>query len=120
MAEALRYGVGKVDVEKLKESLIKKDVIVRPYHGCDMATTKEVLAEERAMLEFARDGRGTVRPLNPNWRIKREWLNAGQRDAVRHVLETRDRVAIIKGDAGTGKTQPDAKRRPTAFARAWA
>lgn len=104
LAEALRYGVGKVDVEKLEASLATTDVIVRPLDGREMATTKAVLAEERAMLAFARDSKGTVSPLHPHWRIKREWLNAGQRAAVRHVLETTDRVAIVKGDAGTGKT----------------
>jgi len=104
LAEALKFGLGRVDVEGLKNSLAAEDVIVRSLDGREMATTKSVLAEERAMLSFARAGRGSVSPLNPTWRIKRDWLNAGQRAAVHHVLETRDRVAMVKGDAGTGKT----------------
>jgi len=104
LAEALRYGVGQVDVDTLKASLDGTDVIVRSLNGQEMATTMAVLAEERAMIGFVRSTRGTVKPLCPDWRIQRDWLNAGQRGAVRHVLETRDRVAVIKGDAGTGKT----------------
>ena len=37
-------------------------------------------------------------------RCSREWFNEGQKAAVRHVLGSRDRVMIIRGGAGTGKT----------------
>jgi ATP-dependent exoDNAse (exonuclease V) alpha subunit len=104
LAEALRHGVGQVDVERLKSELNRSDVIVRPLNGREMATTKAVLAEERAMLDYARRGRGRAKPLNKDWTIKRQWLTAGQQAAVRHVLENRDLVTVIKGDAGTGKT----------------
>ncbi|HEX4613166.1 MAG TPA: AAA family ATPase, partial [Urbifossiella sp.] len=33
-----------------------------------------------------------------------DWLNAGQRAAVRHVLTSPDRVMLIRGSAGAGKT----------------
>jgi conjugative relaxase-like TrwC/TraI family protein len=104
LAEALTFGVGKVDVDRLTKSLSKKDVIVRTLDGREMATTKAVLAEERAMLDYARTTKGSVAPLHSGWHIRRQWLNAGQQDAVWHVLETRDRIATIKGNAGTGKT----------------
>ena len=70
-----------------------------------MATTKEMVALEAKMIAFARDGRGRNRPLgDPERPCSREWFNDGQKAAVRHVLGSRDRVMIIRGVAGTGKT----------------
>src|SRR5262245_21172674 len=40
----------------------------------------------------------------PQRPCSREWLNEEQKAAVRHVLGSRDRVMIIRGVAGTGKT----------------
>ena len=104
LAEALRHGVGNVSVAGVQAELARKELIVRPLEGREMATTRAVLAEERAMLDLARSGRGKARPLNPYWKIQRQWLNAGQQAAVKHVLESRDWITVIKGDAGTGKT----------------
>ena len=70
-----------------------------------MVTTPEVLAEEDRLAAFAREGRGTRRPLGiPGRPLRRDWLNAGQRRAVRHILSSRDRVILLRGAAGTGKT----------------
>jgi hypothetical protein len=60
---------------------------------------------EAGLFAFARKGRGRFRPLgDPARPFLRDWLNAGQRAAIRHVLGSRDRVSIIRGAAGTGKT----------------
>src|SRR3984893_15570449 len=70
-----------------------------------MATTKEMLALESKLIDFARQGRGRCRPLgDPERPCSREWFNEGQKAAVRHVLGSRDRVMVIRGVAGTGKT----------------
>ncbi len=70
-----------------------------------MATTKDMLAAESRLIAFARLGRGRFRPLgDPERPITREWLNDGQRAAVRHVLGSRDLVTLVRGAAGTGKT----------------
>ncbi len=42
--------------------------------------------------------RSAIRPCS------RDWFNEGQKAAVSHVLGSRDRVMIIRGVAGTGKT----------------
>jgi len=42
--------------------------------------------------------------MAPGWRISRDFLNDGQKQAVRHVLESTDRVIGIRGVAGSGKT----------------
>src|SRR5580692_11825206 len=64
-----------------------------------------LLSEERRVVDFACKGRGRFRPMGDADRpFTRDWLNAGQKAAVRHVLGSRDRVTIIRGAAGTGKT----------------
>ena len=70
-----------------------------------MAPTPTVLAEEKRMIAFAREGRGTQSQLGDvSRKIGRDWLNDGQRRAVEHVLGSRDRVILIRGAAGVGKT----------------
>lgn len=70
-----------------------------------MITTREVLEAEQQMIAFARDGRGTRKPIgSPFHKISREWLNEQQQIAVRFVLESRDTVLAISGGAGTGKS----------------
>jgi conjugative relaxase-like TrwC/TraI family protein len=105
LAESLRLGLGAITPETAQAALKEAGVIVRNYRGRAMATTPQVLKEEQEMLDYARSGRGICNSLSPGWRIKNNDLNDGQRTAVRHVTESRDRVMLIKGSAGTGKTK---------------
>lgn len=105
LTEALRHGVGRASVAGVRREFARLQLPAVEQHGRRRVTTPEVLAEEGRMLAFARDGRGTARPLAaPERPLKRDWLNAGQRKAVRHVLTSRDRVVLVRGAAGTGKT----------------
>lgn len=105
LEEAMRRCFGAVSLDALQR-VIQRDAqfIVKEKDGERKVTTKEVLAEEERMIAFARDGRGTQIPLAPSHVIKDCKLNDQQRAAVMHVLQTTDRVAIIRGGAGTGKT----------------
>jgi ATP-dependent exoDNAse (exonuclease V) alpha subunit len=68
-------------------------------------TTPESVAQEREVVAFAREGRGRCRPLVGKERpVSRDWLNAGQRRAVSHLWNSTDRVMLLRGAAGTGKT----------------
>jgi conjugative relaxase-like TrwC/TraI family protein len=71
--------------------------------GAD-ATTKEVLAEEAKVIGFAREGRGCWRPMGPKAEPDLSKLSADQQAAVRHIWRSPDRVIMVEGDAGTGKT----------------
>jgi conjugative relaxase-like TrwC/TraI family protein len=105
LAEALRQGVGKASRETIERLTESQPLIRATREGRRLVTTEEVLQEESRMLAFARGGRGTCRPINPNARpVLDGRLNAQQRAAVRHVLESRDRVTLIRGAAGVGKT----------------
>jgi conjugative relaxase-like TrwC/TraI family protein len=104
LAAALNFGVGWVSVDGMRRALAASDVIVRDWAGQRLATTRAVLAEEQAMLDFARQGRNRCLPLNANWRIQRTWLSEEQQAAVTQLLTRPDRVQILRGGAGTGKT----------------
>jgi hypothetical protein len=105
VTEALKRGIGAVTVEDVTREVIERPLIRSDVAGRKMATTKEMLALESRLIEFARQGRGRCRPLgDPERPCSRDWFNAGQKAAVRHVLGSRDRVMIIRGVAGTGKT----------------
>jgi ATP-dependent exoDNAse (exonuclease V) alpha subunit len=70
-----------------------------------MATTREVLKEEMRMIGYARSGRGTEAKLCGKPHVfTRDRLNEGQRRAVLHVLASRDKVILVNGSAGVGKT----------------
>lgn len=105
LAQAMKRSVGKASVQTSEAAVRRRDLILAERGGRRMATTAEVLAEERRMIAFARAGRGTSRRLGRGaHRFTREWLNADQRRAVEHVLDSVDRVILLRGKAGTGKT----------------
>ena len=105
VTEALKRGIGAVTVEDVSREMRERPLIRCEVDGREMATTKEMQSLESRMIEFARDGRGRARPLGDPARLfTRDWFNEGQKAAVRHVLGSRDRVMIIRGVAGTGKT----------------
>ena len=102
---ALQRGLGSVTVEETAREMRSRPLIRSDVAGRAMATTKEMLVLESKLIDFARQGRGRSRPLgNPERACSRDWFNEGQKNAVRHVLGSRDRVMIIRGVAGTGKT----------------
>ncbi len=112
LAEALKIGVGSVLPEAIQQAAASRPEILRGVvKGQAMVTTREVLAEEQAMLDFARRGRAQLVPVaglrpgeEPMWQFRRAWLADEQRKAVLHVLHSTDRVTGIRGGAGTGKT----------------
>ncbi len=105
LATALKRGVGSVDVEEVKREMNKRDIIRREVDGRALVTTREVLAEESRLIAFARDGRGSSRSLaGADYTIPPSELNDQQRAALSHLLTSRDRVMLLRGAAGTGKT----------------
>src|SRR5579883_784645 len=105
LTEALKRGLGAVTVEGATRELHNRPLIRSQIEGRSLATTKEMLALESRLVDFARQGRGKCRPLgNPKRPCSRVWLTEGQKGAVAHVLGSRDRVMVIRGVAGSGKT----------------
>ena len=109
LREALRHGVGTVEVEQVRRQLMRDDFIKEENNGQRWLTTRHILAEERKLLAFTREGKGACEPLNHRgYQIQNEKLlkpeGREQREAVQHVLSSRDRVIAVRGGAGTGKT----------------
>lgn len=105
LTEAMKHAIGRASPESVTRSLAAEHLVVAERNGRRLATTRSVLEEETRMLAFARNGRGTCRPLGePDRALTRGWLNDDQQRAVRHVLESNDRVILVRGAAGTGKT----------------
>ncbi len=118
-AEALRYGVADISPEQVWSVIGNHpELLMRTDGGERWITTREVHAEEKAVLDFAVEGRGTCVPLGKGhggregerYRIgqvaEREGfeLNGPQSAAVEHLVSSRDRVMLLRGGAGTGKT----------------
>jgi conjugative relaxase-like TrwC/TraI family protein len=105
LRNALRYGIGDVNVEQIKRQLLRDELIKETLEGRQWLTTKEVLAEEKRLIGFVMDGKGKFKPFGSvKHQFKNEMLSDEQRNAVRHILQSTDRVTAIRGGAGTGKT----------------
>jgi conjugative relaxase-like TrwC/TraI family protein len=111
--EALKHGLGSVTVEGIYKALGRSGIIRREIDGQEYVTTKQVLDEEKGILKFAIDGRGKHRPAggkNAAERVIGEaetgsfQFTKSQKTAVGHVLTSPDRVMIVRGLAGVGKT----------------
>lgn len=105
LSVAIRRAVGVpgVSSEDIRRAFAADDRIIRvEERGRSLCTTKEVLTEERRMVELAQAGRGQIRPL---YETAPDITLLGQQgEAIRHILTTRDLVSIVRGVAGSGKT----------------
>jgi len=118
-AEALKYGLSDVTPEAIWSAIDQHpDLLTRNADGERWVTTRAVLEEEKAVLAFAVEGKGTELPLGAGiggregerYQIGSQAertgisLNDPQRAAVEHLLSSRDKAMILRGGAGTGKT----------------
>jgi conjugative relaxase-like TrwC/TraI family protein len=72
-------------------------------------TTPEMLKMERATIDYVHRSKDTVEPLHRTLGDRQlaeshPSLNEGQRQMVREILASPDRVQAVQGGAGTGKT----------------
>lgn len=104
VTEALRRGLGSATLEGVQAQLTRRDIRRGDYNGVTMVTTKQVMEEERELIDIVRQGRGTMRPIADHTGPECAHLNAGQLEAVRHILQSRDRFTAVLGTAGTGKS----------------
>jgi len=104
--QALRHSVGKVTVDEVK-SAFESDprIINRVVDGERRCTTWEVRDQEKKIVGFAKETRGTLDPIKLGTHEFSDLrLNEQQRSAVEHVLSSRDQITMIRGGAGVGKT----------------
>jgi conjugative relaxase-like TrwC/TraI family protein len=105
---ALRRGVGYLlpdDVAREADS--HPELITKREDTQTFATTRTALQEELAIIAFAVDGKNTFVPLERHrrWSVMRgTHLNSDQIAAIHQIMTSPDRVVIVRGGAGTGKT----------------
>jgi conjugative relaxase-like TrwC/TraI family protein len=105
LAQALKRSVGLASLETTEQAVREQNLIVAERDGRRLVTTGAVLEEESRLTDFARRGRGACPKLGKGeHEFREEKLNDGQRRAVLHVLNSPDRVIVIRGAAGVGKT----------------
>ena len=105
LATSIKRGIGIASRDTIEHEFKKQDLVIAERDGRWMATTKAVLAEEKKIIRFARNGRGTQDAFTTDTPIfTRENFNDGQKRAALHVVQSRDRVILIRGSAGVGKT----------------
>jgi hypothetical protein len=106
LAEALRYGLGACTIPELNAEFARQKPIIREVDGRRMVTTRDILAEEKEIVRYVRNGRGKCRSLAGFDRaISDPELSAEQKKAVEHLWHSPDRVMAIRGAAGVGKTR---------------
>ena len=113
LAAALAWRPGEVSIEtagKAVEDLLAAGALHKAtaLESGEGLTTEKALADERETIGLMRDGRNRGSPVMRSWivgaRLHRGPLTEGQREAVKLILGTKDRVVGVQGYAGTGKT----------------
>ena len=102
--DAIWRGVGSATVESIDQEFAARDLIRDGKDEQAWVTTPEVLKEEQQLLHFARSGRAVCEPLAYEQSITREWLSDEQKKAAKQLWRSTDRVMLLSGKAGTGKT----------------
>ena len=113
LAEAVKSALVShhTDTEEIRNAFKRDQRIIHVHDGRydTLCTTKEVLGEEQKMVRIAVEGKGKCIPfaLNPD-ALKPTFdgmeLNRDQQNALKHILTSSDRITLIEGGAGTGKT----------------
>lgn len=101
---ALLHAVGKnIHADTILRSFTTQSNLLRfKEYDVPVCSTHAVLQEELDMVTLAKAGRGMYAPFY--YTLPPISLEGEQGDAVKHVLSCTDKVIIIRGGAGTGKT----------------
>ncbi len=105
LAHAIDLGSGIVSAGQIKKEMASRENIIRAdYRTVSYITTTDMLAEENGLIQKAVAGKNNTPALNPEYSIQNDMLNEGQRGAIEHILTSNDKIMMVSGDAGTGKT----------------
>ena len=111
---ALLYGLGSVTPEQVTAELPRQGIITSVIDGRLMATTAELQREEDYIVGQSMGGMGRVASVGVADGLARtlangKRLNDGQWDAVCGLLNSENRVNLVQGPAGAGKSSLLAK-----------
>jgi conjugative relaxase-like TrwC/TraI family protein len=110
IATALEHAMGTARPDDVEQELKRQGVIIVEKNGRRLATTEALQDEELSLAAFAMDGRGTVAPVGVADGLDRllptgERLSDGQWEAALGLLRSANRVEVITGPAGAGKSK---------------
>ncbi|WP_442267619.1 MobF family relaxase [Tenacibaculum sp. ZS6-P6] len=105
LGHALSLGYGTLLPEEVTQALNEREDILRSEdQTISIITTREMVRAENKMIELAANTKGKFKPIHPNYKPKRDFLNEGQMNAVKAALSSPDFITGIQGNAGAGKT----------------
>ena len=103
LREALIAGRGRVSLEELRREVNRKVESGSLLRHENQIASKQAKDMEVAYITWAFQGRDQFAALGNASKLETS-LGDDQRVAVQAVLASKDRLAILQGDAGTGKT----------------
>ncbi len=101
---ALLHGLGSLTPRQVAEELPHHGVVLGELDGRRMATTPGLQAEESYLVGVAAKGRGQADPIGVPDSLERGRLNDGQWQAVGSLLASTNRLNLVEGPAGAGKS----------------
>jgi protein-tyrosine-phosphatase len=103
LREALVAGRGSVELNQLREELEWRILNGSLIRHEDEITSPETLAMESEFIHWARSDWDRYCRIGDDRAISRK-LKSEHREAVSKILRCRNRIIVLQGDAGTGKT----------------
>jgi len=115
LKSSLKYGIGKYNIEDLERGSAPTNIVVSDKEK-NLLTTKELLTKEREILKMGKRGRDKCASLIKEKQFAKRFklyekqaqkdfkLNKQQRNAVKHVVESKDKITAIQGLPGVGKS----------------
>lgn len=103
---AINLTSGYYSYKEINETLEKREDILSATNkqGIVFITTDWMNQQEEYLIERAAEGKATTPALNPDYDVSVPYFTKGQKLAVEHVLNSNDKIILVSGDAGTGKT----------------
>jgi hypothetical protein len=91
---ALKHGLGTVTPEGVLALIQDHPDLIRRD---GKVTTQEVPGEEKRVLDFAIEGRGSCKPFGRQGSETPSFLSDSQAKAIRHIWHSPDRLMLIRG-----------------------
>lgn len=104
-AEALKLSYGKYTLSDIKKAFAgRDDILWGKRNNLKYCTTKEVVQLEKTLVSRCVSGKNSMVPINPEYQLEHDFLNDGQKAAVKTLTTSQDQYQVLTGSAGTGKT----------------
>lgn len=113
MKVALKYALGDVESGKIQAAILEaeeKGDLIRGLCSTNGIcwTTREASDMEREIVQLAREHQGKLEPIASRETIESHLQRTQPKEehtkAIRIIASSQDRIVMIQGDAGTGKT----------------